>query len=266
MKKLLILTSHPIQYQTPLWQRMAKAGVPMEVLFLCPHGVKETRDPEFDQSFAWDLPMLEEYRSRFLEIPGWDLKKPMRMRRAWAGRRVVAKSGGRGRAGAVPAPAGGRSGRRYQDARGRSHGDGETLGFWRSSRRIFSQWLKTWREGRLSPPNALSLSKTAAPVWAGAGKTARRTTEEKDSRSRSLATLNFSYASSSREMVFVAMHEIMHRVFEMSRVGRLVARLRPKVFGVGKIVEGNRYRRVYEFWKTGLKYFSWEFSRSSLVA
>jgi len=79
-KKLLILTSHPIQYQVPLWQKMAKAGVPMEVLFLCPHGVKETRDPEFDRSFAWDLPMLEGYKSRFLEIPGWDLKRPMKMK------------------------------------------------------------------------------------------------------------------------------------------------------------------------------------------
>ena len=48
---------------------------------------------------------------------------------------------------------------------------------------------------------------TAAPVFGVAMKTARRTTEEKDSRSRSLADLSFSYASSSREMVFVAMHE-----------------------------------------------------------
>jgi glycosyltransferase involved in cell wall biosynthesis len=79
-KQLLILTSHPIQYQVPLWQKMTQAGVPMEVLFLCPHGLKDTRDPEFDRSFAWDLPMLEGYRSRFLEIPGWDLKAPMKMK------------------------------------------------------------------------------------------------------------------------------------------------------------------------------------------
>jgi len=79
-KKLLILTSHPIQYQIPLWQKLAEAGVPLEVLFLCPHGVNETRDPEFDRSFAWDLPMLEGYRSRFLNIPGWDLKAPMKMK------------------------------------------------------------------------------------------------------------------------------------------------------------------------------------------
>ena len=79
-KHLLILTSHPIQYQVPLWQKMSNAGVPMEVLFLCPHGLKETRDPEFDRSFAWDLPMLEGYKSRFLEIPEWDLKRPIKMR------------------------------------------------------------------------------------------------------------------------------------------------------------------------------------------
>jgi glycosyltransferase involved in cell wall biosynthesis len=59
---------------------MAEAGVPMEVLYLCPHGVEEARDPEFNRSFAWDLPMLEGYRSRFLEIPGWDLKAPMKMK------------------------------------------------------------------------------------------------------------------------------------------------------------------------------------------
>jgi glycosyltransferase involved in cell wall biosynthesis len=59
---------------------MAKVGVPMEILFLCPHGLSETRDPEFNRSFAWDLPMLEEYKSRFLEIPGWDLKAPMKMK------------------------------------------------------------------------------------------------------------------------------------------------------------------------------------------
>ena len=80
MKKLLILTSHPIQYQVPLWRKMAEAAVPIELLFLCPHGVKETRDPEFDRSFAWDLPMLEGYRSRFLNLSGWDLKKPIKMR------------------------------------------------------------------------------------------------------------------------------------------------------------------------------------------
>ena len=80
MTRLLILTSHPIQYQVPLWQKMARAGTPMDVLFLCPHGLQETRDPEFDRSFAWDLPMLEGYRSRFLSIPDWDLKQPIRMR------------------------------------------------------------------------------------------------------------------------------------------------------------------------------------------
>ncbi len=52
----------------------------MEVLFLCPHGLQETKDPEFDRSFAWDLPMLGGYKSRFLEIPGWDLKRPMKMK------------------------------------------------------------------------------------------------------------------------------------------------------------------------------------------
>ncbi len=52
----------------------------MEVLFLCEQGLKKTRDEEFGQSFAWDLPMLEGYAARVLSIPDWNLKKPATMR------------------------------------------------------------------------------------------------------------------------------------------------------------------------------------------
>jgi glycosyltransferase involved in cell wall biosynthesis len=66
---LAILTTHPIQYQVPLWQALAKDGrVPFEVWYLTDHGTRRTRDREFGQTFAWDLDTLSGYTHRFLEV------------------------------------------------------------------------------------------------------------------------------------------------------------------------------------------------------
>lgn len=68
---LVILTTHPIQYQVPLWQALARDGrVKFEVWFLCDHAVRATHDPEFGRTFAWELGQgsLEGYPHRFLEI------------------------------------------------------------------------------------------------------------------------------------------------------------------------------------------------------
>jgi glycosyltransferase involved in cell wall biosynthesis len=65
---LAILTTHPIQYQVPLWQRLAKGGqVQFEVWYLSGHGTRASHDVGFGQSFAWDLDMLSAYPHRFLE-------------------------------------------------------------------------------------------------------------------------------------------------------------------------------------------------------
>src|SRR5438105_9669909 len=67
---LAILTTHPIQYQVPLWQMLAKDGrVPFEVWYLSEHASRLSRDREFGQNFAWDLDMLEGYPHRFLKTP-----------------------------------------------------------------------------------------------------------------------------------------------------------------------------------------------------
>jgi len=68
---LVILTTHPIQYQVPLWQALARDGrVKFEVWFLCDHAVRATHDPEFGRTFAWELGQgsLEGYPHRFLKI------------------------------------------------------------------------------------------------------------------------------------------------------------------------------------------------------
>src|ERR1700681_2065532 len=66
---LAILTTHPIQYQVPLWQAMARDGrVPFDVWYLTSHATQESADPEFGKTFAWDMNMLEGYPHRFLEV------------------------------------------------------------------------------------------------------------------------------------------------------------------------------------------------------
>src|SRR5262249_22639824 len=64
---LVVLTTHPIQYQVPLWQALAKNGrVPFEVWYLSRHGSRPTMDREFGQRFAWDIDTLADYPHRFL--------------------------------------------------------------------------------------------------------------------------------------------------------------------------------------------------------
>ena len=66
---LAILTTHPIQYQVPLWQALGRDGrVPFEVWYLTDHGTRRTRDREFGQTFAWDIDTLSGYPNRLLEV------------------------------------------------------------------------------------------------------------------------------------------------------------------------------------------------------
>src|SRR5438105_8273975 len=68
---LAILTTHPIQYQVPLWQALARDGrVPFEVWYLTDHGTKPSPDREFGKTFAWDLDMLGGYPHRMVEVAG----------------------------------------------------------------------------------------------------------------------------------------------------------------------------------------------------
>src|SRR5271166_5755485 len=65
---LAIVTTHPIQYQVPLWQALAKDGrVPFEVWYLTDHGIKPSLDYEFGKTFAWDIETLAGYPYCFIE-------------------------------------------------------------------------------------------------------------------------------------------------------------------------------------------------------
>lgn len=62
-----ILTSHPIQYQAPLFRKLAGIIPEFKVFFLSDKGYKEHKDPEFQVKFSWDIPLIEGYKSQFLE-------------------------------------------------------------------------------------------------------------------------------------------------------------------------------------------------------
>jgi len=66
---LAILTTHPIQYQTPIWQALAADGrVPFEVWYLTDFGMSPSLDREFGATFRWDIETLSGYPHRLLSV------------------------------------------------------------------------------------------------------------------------------------------------------------------------------------------------------
>jgi len=68
--KLAILTSHPIEYQGPLFKYIASNyadKIDLTVYFCWDFGVRETYEPAFGINIKWDFPILEGYRSKFLK-------------------------------------------------------------------------------------------------------------------------------------------------------------------------------------------------------
>ena len=67
VKRLAIFTSHPIQYQAPLFRALAASEViEPTVYFGSRHGVDVAMDAGFGQAFRWDVPLLDGYEHAFL--------------------------------------------------------------------------------------------------------------------------------------------------------------------------------------------------------
>lgn len=65
--RLGIVTTHPVQYYAPWFQRIAAdAGFDLRVFYLWDFGVTKKVDPGFQRAFAWDVPLLEGYASEFV--------------------------------------------------------------------------------------------------------------------------------------------------------------------------------------------------------
>ncbi len=70
--RLAVVASHPIQYQCPLYRRLARdSRIDLTVYFCCDQGVRVRRDVQFGQSFKWDIPLLEGFEHRFLKNWSW---------------------------------------------------------------------------------------------------------------------------------------------------------------------------------------------------
>jgi glycosyltransferase involved in cell wall biosynthesis len=68
MLLLAVLTTHPIQYQVPLWKELAaRRKVPFKVFYMSDHGLEARLDPGFGKSFSWDVDLLGGYECEFLD-------------------------------------------------------------------------------------------------------------------------------------------------------------------------------------------------------
>lgn len=68
-RMLVIITTHPIQYQVPLWQKLAaENSIKFEVWYFTNFGTTESFDIQFGKSFSWDINLLEGYNYKFLKV------------------------------------------------------------------------------------------------------------------------------------------------------------------------------------------------------
>jgi glycosyltransferase involved in cell wall biosynthesis len=70
--RLAIWITHPIQYQAPLFRKLAQhPQIDLTVYYGSDQGSVNRIDPEFGVSFQWDIPLLEGYRFKFLRNYSW---------------------------------------------------------------------------------------------------------------------------------------------------------------------------------------------------
>src|SRR5712691_2707390 len=76
--RLGVLATHPIQYQAPLYQELARRGaVELDVAFLSSGGAQPVRDPSFGVTLAWDIDLLGGYQWTVLA------RKPLVAKAPW---------------------------------------------------------------------------------------------------------------------------------------------------------------------------------------
>lgn len=76
MKRVAIITTHPIQYQIPLFRELTKNNIDTRVFFASKHGIKSLKkDKEFNVKFNWDIGsnILKGYKSFFSKKQKYDI-------------------------------------------------------------------------------------------------------------------------------------------------------------------------------------------------
>ncbi|WP_299778178.1 glycosyltransferase family 4 protein [uncultured Formosa sp.] len=67
MKKLAIVTTHPIQYYAPWFRLMAeRQNVAIKVFYTWSQAAEEVKDKTFGRTIKWDIPLLEGYTYEFI--------------------------------------------------------------------------------------------------------------------------------------------------------------------------------------------------------
>lgn len=67
MLRLAYITSHPIQYQVPVFRVLAaRDDVSLKVFFCETIGLKKSFDPGFGKEIQWDVPLLDGYNHAFI--------------------------------------------------------------------------------------------------------------------------------------------------------------------------------------------------------
>ena len=60
--RILAVAAHPVQYQAPLFRRLAaREDVELQVAYCSLRGAEAGHDPEFGTTVQWDVPLLEGY-------------------------------------------------------------------------------------------------------------------------------------------------------------------------------------------------------------
>ena len=78
--RVLVLASHPVQYQAPIFRLMAEhAALDLTVAYCSLKGVERSLDREFGVEVAWDVPLLDGYRYIHLGKPGGSRGRPARV-------------------------------------------------------------------------------------------------------------------------------------------------------------------------------------------
>ena len=68
MKKLAIVTTHPIQYYAPIFRQLAARGnVQIKVFYTWPQSQQVKYDPGFGKAVRWDIPLLNGYDYAFIQ-------------------------------------------------------------------------------------------------------------------------------------------------------------------------------------------------------
>jgi glycosyltransferase involved in cell wall biosynthesis len=68
MKRLAIITTHPIQYNSPLFQQLTKSKeIQIKVFYTWENSQFEKFDSGFGRKITWDIPLLEGYEYAFIK-------------------------------------------------------------------------------------------------------------------------------------------------------------------------------------------------------